>query len=136
VPVVLYVSTLAPLELSHIAITVLAAPVVLNVSTFALLEFRVVEIAVVATPAVLNVSAFARLELGDVPVGAGECSKGTLFHCISVGVADVAGGAGPMVLDVLALGAFLELGNVFLAVVARPVVLNIAALTGLEGSHL
>lgn len=135
-PVVLDVSAFAPLELRHISVTVLAAPVVFYVSALAFLEFRVVEITVVATPTILNVSAFASFELGNVPMVGLEHPKGASGHSVTVWVANMAGGAGPVVFDVFALRAFFELGDVFLAVVAVPIVLDVSAFAFFELGYL
>jgi hypothetical protein len=156
----LFVSTLARLEFSDIQIAVVASPVVLYVTTLASLKLRVVEVAVVAAPASLDIAALAGLELGDKPPVLFIVASTTAFHVVAVGVADVASGAGPVVLNVVALGTGLELGDVPLAIFAgpvvldvvalgtglelgdapvfvpaEPVVLNVAALAGLEGSH-
>jgi hypothetical protein len=156
----LFVSTLARLKFSDIQIAVVASPVILYVTALAGLKLRVVEVTVVAAPASLDIAALAGLELGDKPPVLFIVAATTAFHVVAVGVADVASGAGPVVLNVVALGTGLELGDVPLAIFAgpvfldvvalgtglelgdapvfvpaEPVVLNVAALAGLEGSH-
>jgi hypothetical protein len=110
--------------------------VILDVTALAGLVLRVVEVTVVATPASLGVAALAGFVLGDKPPELLRIASTTAFHVVAFGVADVASGAGPVVLDVVALGAGLVLGDAPVLVLADPVVLNVAALAGLVRSYL
>ena len=109
---------------------------VFNVPALAPLVLRVVEVAVVATPAVLSVATFAGLVLGHEPPVLFIVPTPASFHVVAVGVADVAGCAGPVVLDVAALGAGFVLGDIPFTVFAVPVVFNVAAFAGFVWSHL
>lgn len=135
-PIVLNVSAFTTFELGNISITIFATPVVFDISTFALLEFRVVEVTIVTSPTIFDVSAFASFELGNVPMTGLEHSKGTFLHVVAIWVASMARCTSPVVFNVFALRAFFELWHVFLAVIAVPVVLDVAAFAGLECSYL
>jgi hypothetical protein len=85
--------------------------VILYVTALAGLVLRVVEVAVVAAPASLDIAALAGFVLGHKPPELLRIAPTTAFHAVSFGVADVASGAGPVVLDVAALGACFVLGD-------------------------
>ncbi len=100
---------------------------VLNVTTFTSLKPRVIEVTVIASPAFLNIATFASFEFRYIPpIGLVHPSP-TSFHVVSFGVANVAGGAGPIVLNIAALLAGLKLWYVLFAVFAVPIILNILA---------
>ena len=126
------VSTLAVLEFCHIFVTLIASPIILHVTALAGLELGIVEITIVATPSSLLVTALAGLELGNPPPVLLIAASSASLHVVSVGVTHVAGGAGPIILNVVAFFAGLELWDIKFAIFAMPVVLDIVTLgTGL-----
>ena len=109
---------------------------VLNIPALTGFVLRVIKVTVVATPAGLSVTAFASLVLRHEPPVLFIVPTPASFHVVAVGVADVAGCARPVVLDVAAFGAGLVLGDILFTVFAVPVVFNVAAFAGFVWSHL
>lgn len=110
---------LASIAFGHVEVAVEAPPVVLGVSALAGVSLGVIEITVVASPTILSVSAFAGISFGVVPpvcrVGASAAS----LHSVAGWVAEVAGGACPVIFCVFA-GTGVALVYVFFAILALP----------------
>ena len=132
----LSIPAFAGFVLCYVPVTVFAAPVVFNIPALAPLVLRVIEVTVVTTPAGLSVTTFAGFVLGHKPPVLLPISSRASFHVVAVGVADVAGCARPVVLDVAALGTGLVLGDISFTVFAVPVVFDVAAFAGFIWSHL